>query len=140
MDTRMMQDRKDLALVTSRNNEISTMWNFIFQPQNLTSFSFFLSFCRSYKPETRVSFVAKIFLSSQRVDSIFSKEKVFSPSTVLSFTTHEFNSLTVLSRRVHSLRRTSTFLTHSSLVILTFSKRVRRAATSASASACVVIF
>jgi len=50
MDMRMIQ-RKDLALITSRINEISTMYDFIFQPQNLTSFSFFSLFVDLTNPK-----------------------------------------------------------------------------------------
>merc|ERR1712088_403128 len=52
-----------------------------------------------------------MFLSSPRVDSIFSRENWFSPSADLSLATQELSSVTVLSRRVHSLTRTSSFLT-----------------------------
>merc|ERR1712111_243591 len=55
-----------------------------------------------------------MFLSSPRVDSIFSKENWFSPSADLSLATQELSSVTVLSSRTHSLTRTSTFLTLSS--------------------------
>merc|ERR1712004_546566 len=64
----------------------------------------------------------------------------FSPSEDLSLATQEFSSVTVLSSRVHSFRRMSTFFTHSSLTALTLTCLSLRAATSASASACVVIF
>merc|ERR1712122_453258 len=45
-------------------------------------------------------------------DSIFSRENWFSPSEDLSLATQEFSSVTVLSSRVHSFRRMSTFFTH----------------------------
>merc|ERR1712102_249238 len=93
-----------------------------------------------YKPSTSFSFCLKMFLSSPRVDSIFSKENWFSPSAVLSLATQELSSVTVLSRRTHSLTKTSTFLTQVSETDLTLSYLSLRPATSASASACVVIF
>merc|ERR1719209_429420 len=71
-----------------------------------------------------------MFLSSPRVDSIFSRENWFSPSEDLSLATQEFSSVTVLSSRVHSLRRTSTFFTHSSLTALTLLYLSLRPATS----------
>merc|ERR1719407_370675 len=73
----------------------------------------------NYKFSTSFSFSLKMFLSSPRVDSIFSRENWFSPSEVLSLATQVLSSVTVLSSRVHSLRRTSTFFTHSSLTALT---------------------
>merc|ERR1712038_308460 len=92
-----------------------------------------------YRFSTNFSFCLKMFLSSPRVDSIFSRENWFSPSADLSLATHELSSVTVLSRRTHSLTRTSHFLTQVSEIALTASNLVLRAATSASASACVVI-
>merc|ERR1719177_93190 len=74
-----------------------------------------------------------MFFNSPRVDSIFSRENWFSPSADLSLATQEFSSVTVLSRRTH-------FLTQVSEMALTASNLALRAATSASASACVVIF
>merc|ERR1719233_2164581 len=79
-----------------------------------------------------------MFFNSPRVDSIFSRENWFSPSADLSFATQEFSSVTVLSRRTHSLTRTSHFLTQVSDTTLTASNLVLSPATSASASACVV--
>merc|ERR1719153_1688927 len=87
-----------------------------------------------YSPSTSFSFCLKMFFNSPRVDSIFSRENWFSPSTVLSLATQVLSSCTVLSSNTHSFKRVATFLTHSSLVTLTLSKRARRAATSASAS------
>merc|ERR1711994_531044 len=91
-----------------------------------------------YRFSTSFSFSLKMFLSSPRVDSIFSRENWFSPSEDLSLATQEFSSVTVLSSRVHCFRRMSTFFTHSSLTALTLAYLSLRAATSASASACVV--
>merc|ERR1712055_291920 len=81
-----------------------------------------------------------MFFNSPRVDSIFSRENWFSPSADLSLATQEFSSVTVLSSSTHSLTRTSHFLTQVSDTTLTASNLVLRLATSASASACVVIF
>merc|ERR1712117_102063 len=93
-----------------------------------------------YRPSTSFSFCLKMFLSSPRVDSIFSRENWFSPSADLSLATQELSSVTVLSNRTHSLTRTSSFFTHASETALTLSYLSLRPATSASASACVVIF
>merc|ERR1719167_257862 len=68
-----------------------------------------------YSPSTSFSFCLKMFFNSPRVDSIFSRENWFSPSTVLSLATQELSSVTV--------------------VYFSFS-----AATSLSASSWVVIF
>merc|ERR1719150_2063612 len=92
-----------------------------------------------YRFSTNFSFSLKMFLSSPRVDSIFSNENCCSPSAPRSFATQEFNSVTVLSRSFHSLTRVSTFFIHSSDTALTFSYRVFNPATSSSASLCVVI-
>merc|ERR1712000_750642 len=72
-----------------------------------------------YRFSTSFSFSLKMFLSSPRVDSIFSRENWFSPSEDLSFATQELSSVTVLSSSVHSFRRISTFFTHSSETALT---------------------
>merc|ERR1719429_1011963 len=74
-----------------------------------------------YKFSTSFSFSLKMFLSSPRVDSIFSREYCCSPSAPRSLATHELSSLTVLSRSFHSLTRVSTFLHQSSETALTFS-------------------
>merc|ERR1719220_3223241 len=93
-----------------------------------------------YRFSTSFSFSLKMFLSSPRVDSIFSRENWFSPSEVLSFATQAFSSVTVLSRRAHSFTSVSTFFTHSSATAFTLAYLSLMAATSASASLCVVIF
>merc|ERR1719415_308679 len=100
----------------------------------------FIGWQTFYSPSTSFSFCLKMFFNSPRVDSIFSRENWFSPSAVLSLATQELSSVTVVSSRVHSFRRMSTFFTHSSLTALTLAYLSLRAATSASASACVVIF
>merc|ERR1719391_1636251 len=87
-----------------------------------------------YRPSTSFSFCLKMFLSSPRVDSIFSRENWFSPSADLSLATQVFNSVTVLSSRVHSFNRVSTLATHSSETALTLPYLSLRAATSPSAS------
>ena len=74
-----------------------------------------------YRSSTSFSFCLKMFLSSPRVDSIFSRENWFSPSADLSLATQELSSVTVLSRRTHSLTRTSHFLTQVSEMPLTLS-------------------
>merc|ERR1719365_369107 len=81
-----------------------------------------------------------MFLSSPRVDSIFSRENWFSPSVVLSLATQVLSSVTVLSNSCHSLTRVSTLATQSSATDLTFMYLSLRAATSSSASLWVVIF
>merc|ERR1719227_23763 len=93
-----------------------------------------------YKSSTSFSFCLKMFLSSPRVDSIFSRENWFSPSADLSLATQELSSVTVLSSSTHSLTRTSTFLTQVSETDLTLSYLSLSPATSSSASLCVVIF
>merc|ERR1711994_291247 len=93
-----------------------------------------------YRPSTIFSFSLKMFFSSPRVDSIFSRENWFSPSEDLSLATQVFSSVTVLSKRVHSFRRVSTLAVHSSATALTLAYLSLRAATSPSASSCVVIF
>merc|ERR1719167_1656408 len=93
-----------------------------------------------YRPSTSFSFCLKMFFSSPRVDSIFSRENWFSPSTVLSLATHELSSVTVVSNRVHSFSRVSTFFTQSSETALTLLYFSFSAATSLSASSWVVIF
>merc|ERR1719447_805653 len=93
-----------------------------------------------YSPSTSFSFCLKMFFNSPRVDSIFSRENWFSPSTVLSLATQELSSVTVVSSRVHSFSRVSTFLTQSSDTALTLLYFSLRAATSLSASSWVVIF
>merc|ERR1719385_355507 len=60
-----------------------------------------------------------MFLSSPRVDSIFSRENWFSPSDDLSLATQVLSSVTVLSNSCHSLRRTSSFFTQVSETALT---------------------
>merc|ERR1712142_1413808 len=87
-----------------------------------------------YSPSTSFSFCLKMFFNSPRVNSIFSRENWFSPSTVLSLATQELSSVTVVSSRV------STFLTQSSDTALTLLYFSLRAATSLSASSWVVIF
>merc|ERR1719167_2104240 len=87
-----------------------------------------------YSPSTSFSFCLKMFFNSPRVDSIFSRENWFSPSTVLSLATQELSSTTVLSKRSHSLTRVSTFCTHMLETPLTLSNLALRAATSASDS------
>merc|ERR1712133_336079 len=87
-----------------------------------------------YRFSTNFSFCLKMFLSSPRVDSIFSRENWFSPSADLSFATQAFRSVTVLSRSFHSFTRVSTFFIHSSDTAFTFAYRSLRAATSSSAS------
>merc|ERR1719175_148351 len=69
-----------------------------------------------YRPSTSFSFCLKMFLSSPRVDSIFSRENWFSPSVVLSLATQALAT------------------------DLTFMYLSLRAATSSSASLWVVIF
>merc|ERR1711962_564960 len=64
----------------------------------------------------------------------------YSPSTVFSLATQELSSVTVVSSRVHSFSRVSTFLTQSSDTALTLLYFSLRAATSLSASSWVVIF
>ena len=59
-----------------------------------------------------------MFLSSPKVDSIFSSEKPASDSS-LSLATQEFSSLTVLSRSFHSFTKVSAFWIHSSDTFLT---------------------
>merc|ERR1719474_141564 len=80
-----------------------------------------------YSPSTSFSFCLKMFFNSPRVDSIFSRENWFSPSTVLSLATQELSSVTVVSSRVHSLTRTSHFLTQVSDTTLTASNLALRA-------------
>merc|ERR1711863_102417 len=92
-----------------------------------------------YRFSTSFSFSLKMFLSSPRVDSIFSSENCCSPSAPRSLATQEFNSVTVLSRSFHSLTRVSTFFIHSSETDFTFSYLSFNPATSSSASLCVVI-
>merc|ERR1719234_1721818 len=98
----------------------------------LKQHGYFLS--TAYRPSTSFSFSLKMFFSSPRVDSIFSRENWFSPSADLSLATQLLSSTTVLSRRVHSLTRVSTFFTQVSEVPLTLSNLAFRAATSASDS------
>merc|ERR1719309_1874995 len=93
-----------------------------------------------YSPSTSFSFCLKMFFNSPRVDSIFSRENWFSPSTVLSLATQELSSVTVLSSSTHSLTRTSHFLSQVSDTALTLLYFSLRAATSLSASSWVVIF
>merc|ERR1719175_74766 len=93
-----------------------------------------------YRPSTSFSFCLKMFLSSPRVDSIFSRENWFSPSEVLSLATQVLSSVTVLSNSCHSLTRVSTLDTHSSEVPLTLLNLSMRAAPSLSAPSWVVIF
>merc|ERR1719175_370802 len=93
-----------------------------------------------YRPSTSFSFCLKMFLSSPRVDSIFSRENWFSPSVVLSLATQVLSSVTVLSNSCHSLTRVSTLATQSSEVPLTLLNLSIRAATSLSAPSWVVIF
>merc|ERR1719479_595876 len=76
---------------------------------------------QNYKFSTNFSFSLKIFLSSPSVDSIFSNENCCSPSAPRSFATHEFSSVTVLSRSFHSLTKVSAFFTHSSETPFTLS-------------------
>ena len=88
----------------------------------------------AYKFSTSFSFCLKMFFSSPRVDSIFSRENWFSPSDVLSLATQALSSVTVLSRRAHSFTRVSTFFTYSSATAFTLAYLSLMAATSASAS------
>ena len=60
-----------------------------------------------YRFSTSLSFSLKMFLSSPRVDSIFSRENCCSPS-LRSSATQLLSSVTVLSRSLHSLTRVST--------------------------------
>merc|ERR1719422_672886 len=87
-----------------------------------------------YKPSTSFSFCLKMFFSSPRVDSIFSRENWFSPSADLSLATQELSSVTVLSSRTHSFTSTSSFFTQVSETALTLPYLSLRPATSASAS------
>merc|ERR1712168_537025 len=95
---------------------------------------------QAYKFSTSFSFSLKMFLSSPRVDSIFSRENCCSLSAPWSLATHELRSLTVSSRSFHSLTRVSTFLHHSSETVLTPAYLSLSPATSSSASLWVVIF
>merc|ERR1712051_948730 len=90
--------------------------------------------------KTSFSFSLKMFLSSPRVDSIFSRENWFSPSEDLSLATQELSSVTVLSSRTHSFTRTSSFFIQVSETALTLLYLSLRPATSVSASVWVVIF
>merc|ERR1719362_406304 len=92
-----------------------------------------------YRLSTSFSFSLKMFLSSPRVDSIFSREKFCSPSAPRSAATQELSSVTVLSSNCHSLTRVLHFAIHSSEIFLTFAYLSLSAATSSSASLCVVI-
>merc|ERR1719167_462318 len=56
-----------------------------------------------YSPSTSFSFCLKMFFNSPRVDSIFSRENWFSPSTVLSLATQELSSVTVVSLATQEL-------------------------------------
>merc|ERR1719400_1476528 len=89
---------------------------------------------RVYRSSTSFSFCLKMFLSSPRVDSIFSRENWFSPSSDLSLATQELSSVTVLSSRTHSFTSTSHFFTQASETALTLLYLSLRAATSVSAS------
>merc|ERR1739838_765266 len=80
-----------------------------------------------------------MFLSSPRVDSIFSREKFCSPSAPRSAATQELSSVTVLSSNCHSLTRVSHLAIHSSETAFTFTYLSLRAATSSSASLWEVI-
>merc|ERR1719230_78871 len=87
-----------------------------------------------YRSSTSFSFCLKMFLSSPRVDSIFSRENWFSPSSDLSLATQELSSVTVLSSRTHSFTSTSHFFTQASDTALTLLYLSLSAATSASDS------
>merc|ERR1719362_556119 len=92
-----------------------------------------------YRFSTSFSFSLKMFLSSPRVDSIFSREKFCSPSAPRSAATQELSSVTVLSSNCHSLTRVLHFFIHSSETSLTFTYLSLSSATSISASLWVVI-
>merc|ERR1719422_237215 len=100
----------------------------------LIQFFFVLLHLVLYKPSTSFSFCLKMFFSSPRVDSIFSRENWFSPSADLSLATQELSSVTVLSSRTHSFTSTSNFFTQVSETALTLPYLSLRPATSASAS------
>merc|ERR1719362_2520147 len=85
-----------------------------------------------YRFSTSFSFSLKMFLSSPRVDSLFSREKFCSPSAPRSVATHELSSVTVLSSNCHSLTRVSHLAIHSSEISLTLAYLSLSAATSAS--------
>merc|ERR1719362_727891 len=92
-----------------------------------------------YRFSTSFSFSLKMFLSSPRVDSIFSREKFCSPSAPRSAATQELSSVTGLSSNCHSLTRVSHFFIHSSDTSFTFAYLSLSSATSTSASLWVVI-
>merc|ERR1719418_188859 len=73
-----------------------------------------------------------MFLSSPRVDSIFSRENWFSPSADLSLATQELSSVTVLSSSTHSFTSTSSFFTQVSEVAFTLAYLSLSPATSSS--------
>merc|ERR1719410_3353087 len=75
-----------------------------------------------------------MFLSSPRVDSIFSRENWFSPSDDLSLATQELSSVTVLSSSTHSFTSTSHFFTQVSEIVFTLLYLSFSPATSSSAS------
>jgi len=122
-----------------RNKEKWNKQKFIYHEQmsqtiNLDRVIFLAQIVPLYKSSTSFSFCLKMFLSSPRVDSIFSRENCCSPSAPLSFATQELSSLTVLSSSFHSLTSVSTFLSHSSETDLTFSYLSLNSLTSTSAS------